>query len=393
MSKKKQEDIDINKEDMKIPIFLLDKSSEERRLNDLLITKCLDEATKSFFIKEANLTGRDLSIAQVTPEVETRTKISRHILKAPSVNIETIRNMQSDLFSGEYELVTGQSKEAIKERFNLIVKDFRGLNLDYWEKKVVIACYCAIDKQNANTQTPFITIGSKADLYKEVLEKDKKGNYGGKERELFDNAIERLKAKQHQLVYYKTVKDGKKIKREYVLVEAPFITGIITNFIAEQDTEQSIKEIKDKGKYHIQFHPVIFDGLIDNFRLIPKNLSREIKAICPEIKKTTPLQEDFILWLHTHDSRNIEIRRTKEVLIKELKQDALYKKYKKRAIKNLHECYEIAKQTGYLTGYQIDQKGKECIVDVFYLNPDKFYHIADKPKDKGEAGKEALANV
>lgn len=352
-----------------------------------------DKQKETSLNKGLTLAGQEVSTSPLAQEIETKAKISRHILKAQTVNIETIKNLQADLFSGEYELVTGQDKRILQERFNLIVKDFRGLNLDYWEKKVVIACYCAIDKQNASTGTPYITIGSKADLYKEVLEKDKNGKYGGKERELFDNAIERLKAKQHQLVFYKTVKDGKKTKREYVLVEAPFISGIITNYTAEQDTEQSIKEIKDKGRYLVQFHPVIFEGLIDNFRLIPKNVSREIRTICQDIKKTTPLMEDFILWLHTHDPRLTEIRRTKPVLIKELKQDDLYKKNKKRLIENLHECYDIAKRTGYLTDYQIDQRGKECIVDVFSLNPNRFYHITERRKTTIAVDKEVLTNV
>lgn len=344
-------------------------------------------------VTDLNITGQEVSLPAVTTETGTRAKISRHFLKAQTVNIETIKNLQSDLFSGEYELVTGQSKEALRDKFNLIVKDFRGLNLDFWEKKVVIACYCAIEKQNANKGTPYITIGSKADLYKEVLEKDKRGKFSGKERELFDNAIERLKQKQHQLVFYKTVKDGKKVKREYVLVEAPFITGIVTNYTAEQDTEQSIKNIKDKGRYFITFHAVIFEGLVDSFRLIPKNVSREIKAICTDVKKTTELMEDFILWLHTHDPRKTEIRRTKEVIVKELKQEALFKKNKKRCLENLRSCYEIAKRTGYLTGYDIDQRGKECIVDVFYLNPDKFYHIKDKQQDAVEDKREAVDYV
>ncbi len=380
MSKKKQGDTDINKEEIKIPAFLLDKSAEEKRLNDLLILKCLNEATKNFFIKEANLTGKEVSTAPIAVEIGTRVKYSRYFLKGQTVNIETIKNMQDDLFSDNYELVTGQSKEKLKESFNLIVKDFRGLNLDTWEKKVVIACYCAIERQNATPQMPCITIGTKADLYREVLDKDKRGNYGGKERELFDKAFERLKTKEHQLVFYKTVKDGKKTKREYVLVQAAFISGVIINYTAEHEGVQSLKEIKDKGRYLIQFNPVIFEGLIDNFRLIPKNVSREIKVICPDVKRTTPLMEDFILWLHTHDSRKTEIRRIKATLIKELKQDALYKKYKKRVIQNLHECYEIAKRTGYITKYEIDQKGKESIVDVFWLNPDKFYHINGKPE-------------
>lgn len=358
----------------------------------MIATEALTPQNK-IAVRDLNITGQEVALPAITTETGTRAKISRHFLKAQTVNIETIKNLQSDLFSGEYELVTGQSREALRERFNLIVKDFRGLNLDFWEKKVVIACYCAIEKQNASTGTPYITIGSKADLYKEVLEKDGRGKFSGKERELFDNAIERLKKKQHQLVFYKTVKDGKKVKREYVLVEAPFISGIVTNYTAEQDTEQSIKNIKDKGRYYIQFHPVIFEGLIDSFRLIPKNVSREIKAVCTDVKKTTELMEDFILWLHTHAPHLTEIRRTKETLVRELKQDALYRKYKKRVIENLHECYEIAKRTGYLTDYKIDQKGKEFIVDVFYLNPDKFYHIKDKQQDAVEDKREAVDYV
>lgn len=321
-------------------------------------------------------------VIDATQELEDKVKMPLNILKAQMTNIETLKNYQASLFSGEYELVTGQDRETLKNNFNLIIRDFKGLTLDYWEDKVLTACYCLLNRQNSNKLNPHIIIETKAELYQEVLEKNKGGRYGGKEREKFDKALKSLQATIHHFVYRKAVKDGKKLKTEFVTIEAPLITSVVCNYVSENDNENTAQDIKEKGRYFISFHPIVLDQIIEHFRFLPRNISKEIKALCSEVKQTTPLMEGFIRWLHAHSMKSTEVRRTREALIRELKLDKQYKTQKGRTIKALHQAYEIAKRTGYLKDYAIDQKGKECIVDVFYLNPNKYEHLQTKKKNE-----------
>jgi len=331
-------------------------------------------------IKEADLKGKDLSKAAPLPsESQTKAKFPRYFLNAMTANIETVKRYEGDLFSDEFELVDTQDRKVLKDRFNLIIKDFHGLSLTYWQKKVVTACFCLIDKQGATAERPTIDIENKSDLYKEVLEKDKKGRFGGQERRLFDEALEELQTQKQQVIFKKGVKNQKgKPQWQYIMVEATLITNRVYNFTADID-ENSPTDIKDKASQTIHFNPVIFHGLIDEWRLVPKNVSREIKQACPDVKRVTSLQEDFILFLHGFPSKYNPIRRSRPVLAQELKIDKDYKKNKKRTTEALLQAYEIAKQTGYLTDYLLDEKGKFLIVDVFFLNTDRFEHMKEKP--------------
>lgn len=157
---------------------------------------------------------------------------------------------------------------------NMDLKYYKGLNLSYWQKKVVTACYCLIEKRRATAQSPAIEIENMADLYAEVLERDDKGRFQGGEREKFNEALEELQTTKQQIVFYKTVKDAKgKKKREYIIVQAPLIAEIVSHITIDDGKTVDDETIKNKANKTIQFNPVIFQGLVDDWRLIPKNIT------------------------------------------------------------------------------------------------------------------------
>lgn len=334
------------------------------------------QETKVKTVSLRDLPERDIKTLAVADRLGTKAKVSRFFLNALTMNVEQVKRYEADLFSDDFEIIGTQDKARLKNQFNLVIKDFKGLNLSYWQKKVVTACYCLIEKRGATATSPAIAIENMADLYAEVLERDEKGKFAGSERASFNDALEELQTTKQQIVFYKTVKDAKgKKKREYIIVQAPLIAGVVSHLTSEGNTTVDDEAIKNRASKTISFNPVIFQGLVDAWRLIPKNLSREIKNAVPDIERATPLMEDFILFLHGHAKHVTEVRRSRPVLAQELKIEAEYRKNKKRTTENLLRAYEIAKRTGYLTGYEIDQKGKNMIVDVFHLNPDRFEHL------------------
>jgi len=345
---------------------------------------------------------RPKEINRASPPIalETKAKVSRFFLNALTMNVEQVKRYEADLFSDDFEIIGTQDKARLKNQFNLVIKDFKGLNLSYWQKKVVTACYCLIEKRRATATSPVIEIGNMAELYGEVLERDEKGNYAGSERASFNEALEELQTAKQQIIFYKTVKDDKgKKKREYIIVQAPLIAGIVSHITSDDGKTIGDEEIKNKASKTIQFNPVIFQGLVDAWRLIPKNITKEIKDAFPDIKKVKPIYEDFILFLHGHGKHVTEIRRSRPVLAQELKIETQYKKDKKRTTEALLQAYEIAKKTGYLKDYEIDQRGKNLIVDVFILNPERFEHLrgglleADEVPTFGETQEEGSNDV
>jgi len=313
------------------------------------------------------------------PQVsDGRAKVGlRPFLKAQTVHKKDLERWQSDLFSGAYSVVNKDDKDALSSRMGeLIVKDFEGLKLTYWEKKVVIALYCQIEKQGVSIDNPVLYLENRSDLYGEVLEKGGNGRYHGSERKQFDEAMESLQTHKKEVVFYKTITEDGKKKRQYCLMEGVLIPE--AGYIIETGGKSlSNDEIRNKGKFAIKLHTVLLDGIIDNFRLIPKNIAGEIKKT--GVKRVREEMEDFIYWLHSHTHDTREIRRRKDVLIQELKLEREYRKNKSRTINKLHETYKIAKETGYLKDYKINQKGKTGdILDIFYLNADKIYHTKEK---------------
>ncbi|MCK4248918.1 MAG: hypothetical protein KAX15_03985, partial [Candidatus Omnitrophica bacterium] len=323
-------------------------------------------------------------LKEATRIAETKAKVSRHFLSAQSAHEGTFENKQLELWGDDFELDQDQNKYNLDKQLKGYVKDFKGLRLTYWQEKFVTACYCVIEKQQAHAKNPFILLESWADLYKEVLEK-KDGGYSGKEREFLIQGGKELQTQLQQMAFYKTItkEKGKKAKkiRKYFVTEGPLITNI--GYYGETaETKNVLQDIKNKGKMAISFNLIIFEGLVDRWRLIPKNLTREIKEACPEITRAKITAERFIKWLHTHGIGKIKIKRNRTELIKALDLEKSYKKNKDRTIKKLLECYDIAKKTGYLTDYKLNQKGTIKLLDVFYLNQDKFEHLKTKKVEK-----------
>lgn len=306
-----------------------------------------------------------------------KAKVSANILNSCYTTPGKLKKYQADLFSDRYELAKGQMRDDINEKISKYIEDFKGLKLTYWQKKVIIAFYCLIEKQDASRQRPFIKIHSKTDLYREVLGKNKNGKgYNWGERKLLDKALEELQTKKQQIVFTKTKRVKDKKIREYIIVESVLITERIY-YRKSINNERGLKEgdIKEKGRQVIKFNPIIFDGLIDRWRLIPKNLTREIKMACPEVKRVTPLIEDFIYWLHSHSYKLTEIKRNRLILINELGLEKAYRHNKERTLKKIFKTYQIAKKVGYLKDYLINQKGKRKSIDIFILNPIMYEHI------------------
>lgn len=353
-----------------------------------------------------NLTGKEVSPAVVTPEIETKAKVSSHFLNSYFTTEDTLKNYQGqlelNLFNAEGDITDiTKSKKVLGEV--IANKGFKGMELSYQENRVMKGIFSLIQKQDASETRPFIVLDNISQLYEQILEKKvakklKDGytfkDFSGAEITQVNEALDKLSKTPQQIIvkgrdgvdkkgkptYFFYMKEEALISKEYLKRNIP--EGEVDNI-----TEATLKQT---AQIKISVLPIFLRDYHKYYKLLPKDISKEVREACPEVKKVSEPIVNFIDFLHRQE--NAEVRRERPTLIKELKLDKVYKKNKKIAINTLLKCYDIAKRTGYLSDYKIDQKGKYALVDVFYLNVFKYEHLKPK-KVTAEAKQEALSDV
>lgn len=348
-------------------------------------------------IEEKSLTGQEVSTAPVMPEIETKAKVSSHFLNSYFTTEDTLKNYQGDLFN----LSGTQDISKTKENLAVIVsKGFKGIELSYFENRVMKGVFSLIQKQDASENRPFVVLDNISQLYEQILERKvakklKDGytfkDFSGAEITKVNEALKKLSETPQQVIIKGrdgVDKKGKPTYFFYMKNEALLSLEYLKRNIPEGEVDKITEgEVRETGQIKISVLPIFLRDYHKYYKLLPKDISREVREACPEVKKVSEPIVNFIDFLHRQD--NAEVRRSRETLIKELKLEKLYRKNKKLVINTLLKCYDIAKRTGYLSDYKTDQKGKYELVDVFYLNPFKYEHLKPK-KVEGEVKQEAL---
>jgi len=353
-------------------------------------------------VKEVDLTSQSVSTILITPEIETKAKVSSHFLNSYFTTEDTLKNYQ-----GQLELNFNTTQDITKTKENLAViisKGFKGIDLSYSENRVMKGIFSLVQKQDASENRPFVVLDNISQLYEQILDKKVtkklKDGYAFKdfswaEITKVNEALDKLSKTPQQIIVKGrdgVDKKGKPTYFFYMKNEALISLEYLKRNIPEGEVN-SITEtkLKETGQIKISVLSIFLRDYHKYYKLLPKDISKEVREACPEIKKISEPIVNFIDFLHRQD--NTEVRRSRETLAKELKLDKWVKEGRKALVKKtLLYCYEIAKRTGYLLDYQIDQKGKYELVDVFYLNPFKYEHLKPK-KIAGEVKQEALGVV
>jgi hypothetical protein len=333
----------------------------------------------------------DLGVKEVEQftTVERKIKVSSHFLSSFFTTEDTLKNYQEQLTLG---VKTEQDITEVKEDLAIIVsKGFKGINLSYSEKRVIKGIFSLAQKQKASENRPFIVLSNISQLLNEILErkarKTSPGGYVfkdffGAEAEQMKKALDNLSKTQQQIVikgYDGIDKKTKKPLYYFYMREIPLINvEYLKRRISEEEAKNLTEgELKETGYIKIFILPIFLRDYHKYFKLLPKDISKEVRKKCPEVKRISVTLVNFVDFLHRQDKR--EVRRNRSTLIKELKLEKQLKKRGKAYIKRiLLKCYDLAKRTEYLEDYKIDQRGTYGLVDVLYLNVFKFEHL--KPK-------------
>lgn len=345
-----------------------------------------------------DLTGQVVTTAPVPvpPEMATKAKVSSHFLNAYFTTDDTIKN-----YEGQLELFDFNTTQDIaKTKANLstiIARGYKQIDLTYPESRVMKGLFSLLEKQNASETRPFVVLKNISELYDEILEKKvtKRGKYkdfSGAEVNEAKDALDKLSKETQQIIF--KGQDGKDKKGKplyfFYMAEKPLISiEYLKRQIPQSEVDKMTEtELKETGQIKITILPIFLKDYQKYFKLLPKDISREIREKCPDVKKVSEPLVNFIDLLHRQESQ--EVRRERTTLVKELRLDKEYRQKKGRTTGTLLKCYNIAKRTGYLADYQTDQKGKYGLVDIFYLNPDKFYHLRTRAEQRQAENKDAV---
>jgi hypothetical protein len=356
-------------------------------------------------VTEADLTTQSVGAVSITPrEIETKAKVSAHFLNSYFTTDDTLKNYQGDLFdlSGTQDIIKTKDNLAV-----IISKGFKGIELSYFENRVMKGIFSLIQKQEASENRPFVVLDNISQLYEQILERKvakklKDGyafkDFSGAEITKVNEALEKLSKTPQQIIVKGRDGVDKKDKPTYffymkkeALISLEYLKRNIPADEVDRITEG---EVRETGQIKINVLPIFLRDYHKYYKLLPKDISKEVREACPEVKKISEPIVNFIDYLHRHDTIGLingnELHRSKEDLIKALKLEKLSRKNKKLVINTLLKCYDIAKRTGYLSEYQTDQRGKYKLVDVFYLNLDKYEHLQKPKRVTAETKQEAI---
>jgi hypothetical protein len=273
-------------------------------------------------------------------------------------------------------------------------RNFKGIKLSLQEDKVIKGIFSLLDKQNASEERPFILLDNFSQLYDEILDRKVTRKVGGHTVKAFsggeikhvNEALESLRTTEHQIIIRGRNGFNKKTNEPsyfMYMTKSPIITRIEylkTDMTVEEVGGLTEATLKDTAHIKIFMLPKFLQGFKNYYKLLPLDISKEMREKCPGIQPNKWIAR-FINLLHRQDKKGLaggyELRRTQDWLIEYLGLEAQRSKRGKQHIVNnfLIKCYDVARRLGYLRGYKTDQKGKDGLVDVFHLNVDMFEHL------------------
>jgi hypothetical protein len=302
---------------------------------------------------------------------------------------ETLKNYKGQL-ELNLEQFTGDKGQLCRDRQKLEIYigrgDFQGIDLSYQENRAMKGIFALADKQGANEKAPFVILENVSEVYEQILDKKvtkkkKDGatfkDYSGAEKKEIDDALDNLGKKPHKIVIKGvsgTDKKGKPLYFFYMtekpLIEIEYLKADIPENAVGGVTEG---EIKNTGKIRIKILPQFLTNYQNFFKYLPRDVSKEIRTACPEMRRITQPLADFIDYLHRQDNETVKRRR--ETIAKALRMEKAYHEKRKITTSKILQFYEIAKRTGYLTGYELDKRDGTYTVDILHLDPSKFLHL------------------
>jgi len=304
-------------------------------------------------------------------------------------------------YHGQMELRLGKTHAVSiikKDLSTVITQGYKPLSFTAWQTRAIKALFSLCDEQNADYSNPTIVLNNISQFCEEALERKvtKKHKDGHTFKDFSGGEVNRLKQALQELsnpeelprvICRGRVSGANRAKGNgfFYMEETPIIKSI--KYLQKDLTEEQMEnmtgeELKKSGQISITILPEFLRDWKGYWKFLPKDISKEIREACPDVKKVTKYLRNFIDYLHIQE--NPILRRTRKELFRAAKfnEADIKKRGKSYYSKVVFKYYDIATRSGYLTGYELDQKGTADLVDVLHLNENKYYHLAQRAKKK-----------
>jgi hypothetical protein len=227
--------------------------------------------------------------------------------------------------------------------------------------------------------------------------------FSGEERKDALKALIDLAIKQHifvyKRVYWEKTKKGQDQERINRIETIDTLIKISRGWEALTKQEDSILDngkttrgTDDKLKViFLSPCPILVDQIDTYFSLKRATCYQEIRLLIGYASKYVYHFVDFLLAEVAQreikskgkGNQNWTIERSPETLAYNLRMNTwLKKKQWKQIRESLKKCYETAQKLGYLTGYEMDVKGKTTTLDRLILNPEKFRRMREIAEER-----------
>ncbi len=199
-------------------------------------------------------------------------------------------------------------------------------------------------------------------------------NFGGISRSI--EALNNLSSKNYTFFYSRKSLDenGNPVldaKGNYVYEHVMASGTLITLLRVEDEGGNRLKN------YEVILNPLFFDEREDNFLVIPSDWRDEVSLTVGKRKVSRYVFRLLLFLRYIHEFFSKEDSKRPYVLELTLEEisfalkipENIFKKQKKRTRKILEECYFVAKSTGYLTDFEIDDWMHKLV-----LNEKKYFN-------------------
>jgi len=199
------------------------------------------------------------------------------------------------------------------------------------------------------------------------------GNLSGHQRQRLRKVLENLADKKFPIYWSEKDRDGGRYK--WLTYDSLIKLAWGVDEDSGKDSHLSPSR-SNFSHYKLAFNRMFIGPWKDGFRLAESNIGNEIR-IYKKARGGRPSKYDLrFYYLLIGENKEIVKRNYLKIAKNPMLMDHLIKQRKCRFIREkLDSIYEMYKELGYLLSYEINKKGAKDWVDVFYLNPEKFYRL------------------
>jgi hypothetical protein len=204
-------------------------------------------------------------------------------------------------------------------------------------------------------------------------------NPSGGQRKRLEEALVKMADDRFPIYWVERDKDGRRFK--WITYDALIK---LAYGIEQKYSNVGIKPSKERfTHFKISYNSMFIGDWAEGYRLFESSICKEIREYRSKRNKRPSKYDIRFFYLLIGENRTPLKRNYLKIARNPMLMEHYIKQRKYKFIRNkLNDIYQMYKDLGYLLGFQIEQKGSVGLLDVFYLNPERFHGLRTPKKRK-----------